>query len=315
MLRSQGFGDIDRTLILRALLGAIGEDIYRTDWTRITQSRRDDLLDRLKLAVPGVNESLLAAVSFFRDDVGVTTARLLPYGMQMTVVSSFFFAQPNPSSQQLALLRRWFWVTSFATWFGGANPSRVNALVRDVMDNVAKNPQTPKFRTVDLSSAAVPLPRSFDMRSARTRALMLALFSLNPLDRVGNPIERVDDLVRIYGPEALGYVASRVDNRELARSPANRILRDDPGDRGQARNWLLEVPDQLRNLVWKSHAIPLEAHHDLRAPDASAFVEARLHTLIELEHRFMAERHVTPPLSDAPQPASPDSEVFDADEA
>ena len=315
LLRSEGFGDIDRTLILRLLLASIGEDIYRTDWTRLAQTRRENLLDKLKVAIPRVNESLQAAVGFFRSEVGVTTARLLPYGMQMTVMAAFFFVEPQPSAQQISLLRRWFWVTSFATWFGGANPSRVNALVRDVMDNVATERDNPGFQTMDLNSPAVPVPRSFDMRSARTRVLLLVLFSLRPRDRDGNVIEDVDDLVRIYGPAALGYVASRVDDRELARSPGNRILRDRPDDRGQARNWLLSLPENVRETVWKSHAIPVDSGLELSALDGSAFVEARLHKLAELEHEFMRARQVTSPLSDSPAPTAPDSEVFADDDA
>lgn len=310
VLKSQGFGDIDRTLILRSLLAAIGEDIYRTDWTRLAQSRRENLLDKLQVAIPRVDESLQAAVRFFKDDLGVTTARLLPYGMQMTVVSSFFFAEPNPSPEQMALLRRWFWVTSFSTWFGGANPSRVNALVRDVMDRVARERDKPELRTVDLSSPAVPVPRSFDMRSARTRALLLVLFSLRPRDRHGSVIAGVNDLLRLYGPDALGYVASRVDDRELARSPGNRILREQPDDRGQARNWLLNVHEAVRETVWSSHAIPLSAGEELQAADGSAFVQTRLRKLTELEHQFMMERDVTLPLSDTPAPAAADSELY-----
>ncbi len=314
ILRSEGFGDIDRTLILRSLLAAIGEDIYRTDWTRLAHSRRENLLSKLRDAIPRVDASLQAAVRFFKAEVGVTTARLLPYGMQMTVVSSFFYAQPDPSGQQLSLLRRWFWVTSFAAWFGGANPSRTNALVRDVMDHVAVERDAPKLESVDLTIPAVPVPRSFDMRSARTRALLLMLFSLSPRDRRGEPIERIDELVRLNGPEALGYVANKVEDRELARSPANRILRERPNDRGQARNWLLAVADDLRPLVWESHAVPLGAADALQQPDASAFLRARLHRLIELERNFMLARHVTLPLSDSPAATAADAEVNASDE-
>lgn len=309
-LRSQGFGDIERTLILRALLAAIGEDIYRTDWTRLAHSRREALLERLREAIPRVNESLAAAVAFFRDEVGVRTARLLPYGMQMTVISSFFVAQPEPSSAQIELLRRWFWVTSFSTWFGGANPSRVNALVRDMMDNVAREHDRPVLRTVDLETPAVPLPRSFDMRSARTRVLLLVLFSLGPRDRDGAIIENIDDLVGLYGPEALGYVHSRVRDRELTRSPANRVLRERVGDRAQARKWLLRVPHEMRELVWDSHAIPRDAGDRLSAADGSDFVRARVRLLTDLEHDFMAARDVVRPLTDAPAPAAADWELF-----
>lgn len=313
ILRSHGFGEIDRTLILRSLLAAIREDIYRTDWTRLAYSRRESLLERLREALPRSNWALEAAIRFLRDEVGVSTARLLPYGMQLTVLSSFFYAQPDPSSAQIELLKRWFWVTSFGTWFGGANPSRVNALVRDVMDNFAPERGQPVLASIDFSAPAAPLPRSFDMRSARTRVLLLALLSLRPRGRDGEVIERVDDLLRIYGPDALGHVVSKVTDRDLSRSPANRILRDQPEDRGQARNWLLSVQEKDRAAVWGSHAIPLDAAAALEAPDGSAFVAARIAALTDLEHRFMRERKVALPLHDAPAPTTADSSVVSDD--
>lgn len=309
MLEARGFGGIDRTLILRSLLAAIGEDIYRTDWTRIAKNRRDDLLERLRAAAPAVKASLLEAVEFFNREVGVFTDRLLPYAMQMTVVSSFFFAEPNPSSQQVDLMKRWFWVTSFATWFGGANPSRVNALVRDVMDKVANERAHPVFSTFDLETPAVALPRSFDMRSARTRVSLLVQFSLQPRDQAGAVVKDPDILVRLHGPEALGYVASNVSDPELRRSPANRLLRDPRVHRGQARGWLVNLSPAVFDEVWRSNAMPVESKEDL-APgcDATSFLAARLALLQSLEFAFMDARQVTRPLSDAPSVSPADAD-------
>lgn len=308
ILSSYGFGGIDRTLVLRAVLAAAGEDIYRTDWTRIAQNRREELLSRLQRVLPGVNESLEGAAKFLREELGVTTDRLLPYAMQLVVIASLFYGAPEPSEAQKRLIARWFWTTSFSQWFGGANPSRVNALVRDVIDNVAPERNDPKFSDFDLSVPASPLPLSFDMRSARTRVLLLVLFSLQPQDRNGSVLKDPSALVARYGPDALGYLASNVSMRELARSPANRILRDDPLDRGQARNWLAGLSDEGRERIWKSHALPVQDADLLRYPDASGFLKARLAEMVKVEHAFMARVDVTPPLSDLPAPAAADSE-------
>lgn len=308
ILASHGLGGIDRTLVLRALLAATGEDIYRTDWTRIAQTRREELLGSLRSVLPRVNMSLDAAARFLKDEVGVTTDRLLPYAMQLVVISSLHFAAPEPSPAQRAVLRRWFWVTSFAQWFGGANPSRVNALVRDVMDNVAQDRETPQFTAFDLATPASPLPRSFDMRSARTRVLLLVMFSLGPRSRSGAVIADPAAEVARYGPDALGYVASTVSDNEMLRSPANRILRDEPIDRGQARNWLKTLSGDVRDEVWRSHALPLQAADLLPANDASAFLVARQDEMMRVERRFMEQVGVTPPLSDAPAVAPADSE-------
>jgi hypothetical protein len=308
ILAAHGFGGLDRTVVLRALLAAAGEDIYRTDWTRIAQGRREDLLRRLRSVLPAVNISLDRAARFLKEDVNVTTDRLLPYAMQLVVISALYYAVPEPTEAQRAILRRWFWVTSFAQWFGGANPSRVNALVRDVMDNVARNKENPVFETFDLETPASPLPASFDMRSARTRVLLLVMFSLCPRARDGEIIPDPSSLVARYGPDAVGYVASSVSSPELARSPANRILRDDPLDRGQAKNWLVSMDAASRETVWPSHALPVHGAGLLSQPDALLFLKARQVDMIRVERQFMEQVGVAAPLSDAPAVAPADTD-------
>jgi Protein of unknown function DUF262 len=308
ILKSYGFGDIDRTVVLRTLLAAVKEDIYRTDWTRVAITRREELQGRLKIVLPQVNTSLESAARFLSRQLHVPTDRLLPYAMQMTVIASFFTAQPEPSDEQLALLKRWFWVSSFTRWFGGANPSRVNALVRDFMDNVATSPEHPKLATFDLGEPAAAIPRSFDMRSARTRSLLLGLYSQKPRGRDGEVIKDPEVLVGLYGPEAIGYVAYTVSDSDLSRSPANRIPRDDPSERGQARNWLLELPGTVKEAVWRSHLLPIAGEPLLRAPDASSFIKLRLAAIQDFEKEFMRERGVVAPTTSTPSISPADAE-------
>lgn len=300
ILSMYGFGELDRNVTLRALLAAIDEDIYRTDWTRIASNRRQDLVERLRPVIPEVRDSLERAAKFLNQELGVSNDRLLPYAMQMTVLSSFFYKEPEPSEAQSALLSQWFWASSFGGWFGGANPSRVNALVRDVIDNVAANRVSPRFTTFDLLRSALPIPRSFDMRSARTRAHLLVLLSLEPLGPSGKPIVDPQSSIHVYGPEAVGYVfnTDSVEDKEIARSPANRIVRYSPHARGQARTWLLDPALTERNAIWESHGVPTDAGELLATLDGSAFLYARLAKLAELERQFMEGKGVQLPHTD-----------------
>lgn len=293
ILGSVGFGGLERSIILKAVMAAIGEDIYRTDWTRMAHGRREALLIRIQEVMPRVGNALRAATGFLKSEVGVTTDRLIPYAMQLIVVFALFYSEPAPSDAQRRLLVRWFWVTSFSGWFGGANPSRVNALVRDVMDQIAYQRDSPKFAKFDLSVPAVALPPSFDMRSARARTLLLVLLSLRPRNRKGAVIDRAGDLISIAGPEAVGHILPPANDKRLGRGPANRMLRDDPSDRTPTIQWLLDCPEQLREEIMRSHAIPLGALTLLESGDAGGFLSARLERLSELEHEFMMLQGVT----------------------
>ncbi len=130
-LGEQNFPDVDRTTILRAILANLDEDIYRTDWTRLALERREELLLRMAAGVRRTQDSLDLAVAFLQE-LGVRTSRLLPYTPQLVLLSAFFDRNPEPSTEQLRTLRRWFWVSSFSGWFSGANSSRVNALIKEV---------------------------------------------------------------------------------------------------------------------------------------------------------------------------------------
>jgi len=308
LLAVHGFGDVDRTVVLRTLLAAAGEDIYRTDWTQITRNRRQQLLVKLKDALPKVGPALERAATFLRDQFGVVNGRLLPYAMQLVTVAAFFVSRPVASEPQVALLRRWFWWSSFGAWFGGANPSQVNAVVKEAIGPVAADTSSPRFAKVDLSTPAVPIPRSFDMRSARTRAHLLVMLNSAPRDRNGKVIEDPGDTIGLNGPDAVGYVADAVSDRELSRSPANRILRDVPTETGQAKTWLLAVPVDQRDAIGLSHGIPPDSWSLLEQRDASQFVARRLRYLQEVEAKFMQREGVTRPVSDEPSVAPLDAE-------
>jgi len=294
LLALNGFGGVDRTVVLRALLAAAGEDIYRTDWTRIARNRRESLLEKFRVLLPEVNESFERAANYLRVELGIAHDRLLPYSMQLVVVSSFFFAERDPSEAQLDLMRQWFWVSSFGMWFGNANPSRINVLVKDVMENVAGNRSDPHFASFNLEMPAASLPVSFDMRSARTRAMLLALIDLAPLDRNGFPLD-VEAMVEDFGPSALAYVSAAVEDSSLARGPANRIFRDDVHDRNQAKNWLQTVDPSIRESVWNSHAIGLESLRNLERGDVDGFLRDRLARIAAVERQFMSTRGVVLP--------------------
>jgi hypothetical protein len=294
-LQEYGFGDLDRTLLLRAILGAIGEDIYRTDWSRLAAGRRLEVLTRMRQSLPAIHASLVKAAVYIREEYRITTTRLLPYPMQLVVLGLFFYACSDPSHSQFKLMQRWFWASSFGAWFGSANPSRVNSLVRDVVDNVSQESENPHFAVFDVDAAAEPLSLSFDMRSARTRATLLVLLRLNPRDQTGAPIEAAEANLENYGPESVGYIISQNKSVVLSSSVANRFFRSDMGARGIARGWLVALDPLGDASIFESHAITTEAVRKLQSGDFDGFLETRFETIEDIERAFMRSVDVIPP--------------------
>jgi Protein of unknown function DUF262 len=303
VLDGYGFGGIDRTIVLRAILACMGEDIYRTDWTRFDDSKRSELQRKLEAVIRPTMAAMEQAAKFL-NHIGVNHDRLLPYAQQLVVLTAFFHGCNQPTIQQQNFLTRWFWVSSFSGWFASGNPSRVSALVREMGEKVARHSSPDSLENMRMDEPAQPFPKDFDMRSARTRTWLLFLLSLKPIDSEGQVYTEPWRLVASHGPYALGYIAATVKDKELSASPTNRILRLEPTNRSQAMNWLTKLKPEICDVVLKSHGIPPSSLRLLQEGDRDEFLRVRRDYLINLEIDFMKKKGVTVP-SDITPKASP----------
>ena len=82
----RAFGNLDRILLLRSVLAALGRDIYAKDWAdlMIKPEVRERLPEAFEEAEAGINRALQ-----FLEGLGVTCDRLLPYGLQLVFSVSF----------------------------------------------------------------------------------------------------------------------------------------------------------------------------------------------------------------------------------
>ncbi|WP_370968957.1 DUF262 domain-containing protein [Amycolatopsis sp. cg9] len=289
-LGEKNFGDVDRTAILRAILANLDEDIYRTDWTRLASTRRKDLGAKLHEGVKSATASLGLALDFLHGE-GVKISRLLPYSMQLVVLSAFFDKAPRPTKKQYAFLQRWFWVSSFSGWFGGANPSRVNSLVAEFR-TIAENGVPGALENFDLEASALPYPANFDMRSARTRALLLVMLSLQPREVDGTVIEDPWFEIAKKGPSAVGHIVGAIP-KEISGNPANRMIRPPHVANGYLWRWVQDELSGADDRVLRSHSFNREALRLLEKRKIAEFVQIRQGLLVDAERRFQRKVGVT----------------------
>jgi len=291
-LATRLFGDIDRNTVLRAILASLDEDIYRTDWSRLTGDRSGLLQERLQVALKRTEISLGAALDFL-SDIGVCTSRLLPYGLQLVLLSAFFDRRPKPTEAQVKLLRRWFWVSSFSAWFGGANPSRTGALVREFRKMLAQSDDPTALINFDLDAQALPFPTNFDMRSARTRTLLLVLLAADPLDGALSYRDHAVEQLASQGPAAVGSIYWE-SPAEMRGNPANRLFRPPSAPRSALSTWIEErIQNNDREALVRA-GIDERAIGAFLTRDVRQFLRAREQALVELETRFQKSNGVRP---------------------
>ena len=290
-LDRKGFGNLDRVFLLRAVLAALDRDIYAKDWADIMV--KPEIREALPDAFESAREGIRRALNFLAS-LGVTSDRLLPYGLQLVFLGEFFRQCPQPAKSVAELLSRWFWVTSFTGWFGGVNTAQAKHALNEIRD-LASGGEI-QFRVVDLDEPAQSFPDRFDGRSARVRAFLLYLASLKPRSLRGKGDLDPGERLSTSGTGAVGHVSSNLSQRaDLIRSPANRMYVD-PGHVGQAFGALTNLRDDVLKEVLPTHGFPVAASIEhLRRDDRAGLVAARLETLIDGEREFMEARNVTPP--------------------
>ena len=317
-LRNKGFGKLKRVFLLRSVLAALELDIYAKDWANLLV--RPEIQEKLPDGFEAAKRGITGALEMLRK-IGVTSDRLLPYGLQLVLLGEFHRIRPQPDASTVELLTRWFWVTSFTGWFGGGNPAQARHAVEEIRRLAQGRNGT--FEVVDLETAAHPFPERFDGRSARVRAFLLYLASLRPLSlrdhhsehgNVGAGVQdkhRLDpgSLLSRRGPDALGYLWSNPDPPQKASSPANRLFVDEDHV-GQALGALAALDDAALEALLPTHGFPLDAIGRLRNDDRGGLLEARLAYLIDGERAFMEQRQVRLPV-ERTAPTIADSEASD----
>ena len=289
-LDRKGFGNLDRVFLLRAVLAALDRDIYAKDWADIMVKPK--VREALPDAFESAREGILRALNFLAN-LGVTSDRLLPYGLQIVFLGEFFRQCPQPTESVAGLLSRWFWVTSFTGWFGGVNTAQAKHALSEIRD-LARGDET-QFRVVNLDVPAQPFPDRFDGRSARVRAFLLYLASLQPRSLRGEGPLDPGKLLSTLGTVAVGYVSSNLpQNATLIRSPANRMYVD-RDHVGQAFGALKDLQDDVLMEVIPTHGFPVASMDYLRSDDRTGLINARLETLIDGERGFMVRKNVVPP--------------------
>ena len=290
-LDGKGYGNLNRVFLLRAILAALDHDIYAKDWVNLVV--KPEVRAKLPQAFDSATKGIKGALNFLQS-LGVTSDRLLPYGLQLVLLGEFFRQCPDPDPNVAKLLERWFWVTSFTCWFGGGNSTQATRALHDVRD-LAKQ-RTTEFSVVDLNAPAQAFPERFDGRSARVRAFLLYLASLQPLSlydaaRPLNPAQ----LLSSRGTRAVGYVVSNLESdTHLFGSPANRMFVDD-GHVGQAHVALTGLQDDMLLRLLPTHGFAEESIQLLRNGNQVSLIKKRLAALIKGERTFMEERCVTLP--------------------
>ncbi len=115
--RLKDFENIDNSIFLKIMssiqgFGSKRDGIFKL--RNLPSNALVELTSKVKISVE-------KAIDFLSTDLMIPSDSFLPYENQLVVFSYFFSKQPRPSSEQLSILRRWFWQSGFSEHYRGAS--------------------------------------------------------------------------------------------------------------------------------------------------------------------------------------------------
>jgi hypothetical protein len=293
-LKPHGFGELGRLALLRALIAALpGEDnIFEADLQGLMQRHADKIPE----VVEAVGEAAGSAAQWLRANLGVASAKALPYALQFVLLTEVFRnlgpdGVPSPALDEK--LKRWLWSTSVTSAYAVGNSRRFN----DVLHVARRLTRSHETDIPDLRIPALPFPRKYHPRSARVRGFLLMLKMHKPRNLTTGEELPWDPLLERAWGDTVALIPSEDRWRLANRILVGRSLKGEP----RAALEALERRDSAAlHHVLASHGITLEcwgAWKEGRYADALALRELEL---MSIEREMFERFGITPPPESEP---------------
>lgn len=176
-LEEKSFGSIDHKLMLQVVSGIIIGSTQTENILRLTGERVRDNWS-------SIQEAIKAAVDFLSTELKCSSIEFLPSHQQLVPLSRFFAKSKRTTPDQIEILKRYFWRTSFSDRYSsGQTTAKMDAdieFINKVLDYDFSelNKYSTSVSSDDLLqtqfSKANPLTRAFLLLSAQHKPLDLA---------------------------------------------------------------------------------------------------------------------------------------------
>ena len=186
-LEEKKFHYFENKTFLRCLGAASGSDFSSGS---IDSLRHLDPVT-LQSCAEQIKESAQLAVDFLSTEIRAPRAEALPYANQFAVLIEFFRVLPNPNSEQLAELKRWFWLTTLSGYFSGWDSGQMATDARAIRE-YAGGKVTNIDVTASVPTASLWNTKPFRTNSAVSKMIALMFTTKTPLDLITGQVIDID---------------------------------------------------------------------------------------------------------------------------
>jgi hypothetical protein len=235
LLNKKGFGDTPEKIILQCLSGIVQKSTKTRDIINLSPP---DVRNNISLLL----ESLEKSIDFLSTEFNMKSRDFLPHSHQIVPLSFFFSNVNTPNSDQIKILRQWFWTTSFSKRYSGSTDMKMNDDISFFQNVIAQN-----YSEIERYSYSVDpneiIAQTFSKSNPFTRAFILLLAQKQPLNLLnGTRIDLGEALSQYNSKEyhhifprnflkSLGVTAGKINslcNICLLPSYANKVIGNKP---------------------------------------------------------------------------------------
>ena len=288
-LDEKDFGELDNVTILRALSTCALESAKRDSILELREIRRDQLASEMEKT----KEALRRAVDFLSTEVSVISDAFLPYERQLVLLAYVMSQNEDLSAEQVDVLRRWFWRTSFSERYRRGGEGLFDTDL-ELAVAALSNPDQLGWFGYPVHPAQL-MGTEFRKTSAFSNAFVALLANHSPRNLTNGAAIDISTALSSYNrkefhhifPQA--YLKSRGVSRELINSLANICMLSSDQNKAisdkEPAAYFAQVRENLGDTfepVLTSDLIPSTALKFIEKNNYTGFLEARAAHLAEV---------------------------------
>lgn len=182
LLDKKSFGETPDKIILQCLSGIMDETTKTKDILSLNP-------ERVREYFPLLIKSLEKSIDFLSTEFRIFSRDFLPHSHQIVPLTFFFSKINTPSLDQITIIKKWFWKTSFSKRYSSSTDMKMNEDI-GFMKQILKNDFSEISNYSYTIDSKILIKQKFSKASPFTRAFLLLLAQKDPINLVnGNKID------------------------------------------------------------------------------------------------------------------------------
>jgi hypothetical protein len=281
-LRAKGFGDIDRTTVLKCLSAVQ----LRTIKENALKSLRNLCRDEMQVLIERTADALLRTVDLLSTEFGIYSWDFLSYEALVIIICAIFSGTKQLTVDQVLRIRQWFWRASFGERYKVGGENFVSRDIETVCQFVVNGEGTASdFGTPPAVKDWLSI--SFRSNVSRSRAFILALAAMGPRDLTNGAFIDTTEALSAYNKKQYHHLYPRAFLRRvgvktddnllinicmLSAAGNNTISATDPK---QYLPYYAELLADEADSVFSSNLLPKPSDFNYRKAEYEEFLDTR----------------------------------------